>query len=195
MVWYVIDGMDGSGKSSSSDYIASVLKSRGRKVLEITHPNTRCLFGRLTAKYLCVHGKIANALSTVAYIMDVLHSLNIRKWHGKEYDDVIFVRYSMAAAYLPESLCPAAYRIIDSVLPRPDVRIFIDIDPEVAMERILERGEELESFESVEKLEKARKNMNSIADGWYRVDNSGSYESTEKQILDVLEKVGRSPAD
>lgn len=189
MTWYVVDGMDGSGKTTSSDLIRAQLESEGRKVLEITHPNSGFFFGKLAARFLCIPGKIATLFSTVFYIFDVIHSLNHKKWHGKEYDDVIFVRYSMAAAYLPASLCPTAYRIISKVLPVPDVKILVDIEPETAMERILERGEKLEVFETVDKLRSTRQKMLGISEGWYVIDNSGTRESTEAQTEDVLREV------
>ena len=189
MTWYVVDGMDGSGKTTSSDLIRKQLEAEGRKVLEITHPNDSFFFGKLAARFLCVPGKIVTLFSTVFYIFDVLHSLNIKKWHGKEYDDVIFVRYSMAAAYLPSFLCPVAYRVISKVLPVPDVKILVDIVPETAMERIIERGERLEVFETVDKLHKTRGKMLGIADGWYIIDNSGTRENTEAQTVKVLNEV------
>lgn len=47
MVWYVVDGMDGSGKTTAADMLASELRSQGRRVLMISHPNTDTLVGRL----------------------------------------------------------------------------------------------------------------------------------------------------
>ena len=189
MTWYVVDGMDGSGKTTSSDLISKQLEEEGRKVLEITHPNSEFFFGKLAARFLCVPGKIATLFSTLFYIFDVLHSLNHKKWHGKEYDDVIFVRYSMAAAYLPAFLCPVAYRIISKVLPVPDVKILVDIEPETAMQRIIDRGERLEVFETVDKLHSTRSKMLSISDGWFVIDNSGTRENTELQTEKVLAEV------
>ena len=189
MTWYAVDGMDGSGKTTSSDLIRKQLEESGRKVLEITHPNENCIFGRLAQKTLCIPGKLAESLSTLFYILDVLHSLDIKKWRGKGYDDVIFVRYSMAAAYMPEFACRKVYELIEKILPVPDVKVFVDIAPEVAMERILSRGEKLEVFETKEKLEKTRRKMLMLTDTWYVIDNSGTRENTEAQTRGILEKV------
>ena len=191
MTWYAVDGMDGSGKTTSSDLIRERLEARGRKVLEITHPNESCIFGRLASKALCMRGKFAEKLSTLLYIIDVLHSLDVKRWRGKGYDDVIFVRYSMAAAYLPESLCVKAYEIIEKILPVPDVKVFVDIEPKVAMERILARGEELELFETEEKLTKTREKMLILSNGWNIIDNTHGLEQTKESvewILSELEK-------
>lgn len=176
MTWYVVDGMDGSGKTTSSDFIREQLVSEGRKVLEITHPNSETSYGRAASKYLLKDGKVAVLISTTFYIMDVLHSLRFKRKHGKEYDDVIFVRYSLAAAYMPESLCKPIYKIIEMVLPVPEVKIYVDIEPKIALERIYERGEQIETFETEEKLEKTRRRMLLITDRWIKIDNSGTPE-------------------
>lgn len=193
MTWYVVDGMDGSGKTTSSDIIRAHLESRGRKVLEITHPNDSCLFGRRASKYLCIQGKAAKMLSTLYYILDVLCSLRKKRKYGKYYDDVIFVRYIMAVAYLPESACPRAYRFISKVLPMPDVKVFVDVDPETAMERIIGRGERLEVFETVDELDKTRRKMLALTDGWHIIDNTSTRELTEVQTVRILESV--APGD
>lgn len=194
MTWYAVDGMDGSGKTTSSDLIREQLTSEGRKVLEMTHPNKDTKYGRAAARYLLQPGKGAVLISTMFYVFDVLSSLRYKRKHGKEYDDVIFVRYSLAAAYMPKSLCRPIYKLIEFVLPVPDVKIYVDIDPKIAMERICQRGEALETFESEEKLVKTREKMKLITDTWIVVDNSGPVECTRSQTMDILSQVERGNA-
>ncbi|MBE6528742.1 MAG: thymidylate kinase [Thermoplasmata archaeon] len=191
MTWYAVDGMDGSGKTTSSDFIREQLISEGRRVLEITHPNTDTEYGRKAAKYLCKDGKLAVIMAGWYYIRDVLHSLKVKKKHQDEYDDVIFVRYSLAAAYLPSFLCKIGYRFIELVLPVPDVKIYVDVDPDTALERILARGEDLETFETSEKLRKTRSKMHGITGSWRVVDNSGTLENTLEQTRAILAEVER----
>ncbi|MBE6524391.1 MAG: thymidylate kinase [Thermoplasmata archaeon] len=194
MTWFAVDGMDGSGKTTSSDFIREQLTAEGRKVLEITHPNLETPYGRTAAKYLCRDGKPAVLVATLYYILDVLHSLRYKRKHEKEYDDIIFVRYSLAAAYLPSSLCRPAYKIIEFMLPVPDVKIYVDVEPEIALQRIYERGEELETFETLEKLEKTRSRMALITDSWIKIDNSGTPENTREQTRRILEDLKNGSA-
>jgi dTMP kinase len=186
MVWYVVDGMDGSGKTTASDFIKEQLTSQGRKVLEITHPNQGSHFGRISSKFLHIESKVSEIVATVFYILDVLGSLRIVKRSKNEYDDVIFVRYIMAVGYLPDRICGTAYRIIEKILPMPDVKIFVDLDAETSMKRIVERGEDLEIFESVEKLNCTRNKMLKLTNGWIIVDNSGTKDSTELQTCKII---------
>lgn len=185
MTWYVVDGMDGSGKSTTADIIAERLRSQGRKVAIMTHPNRDTRVGRLELRFLRMDGKAAVTMSTIFYILDVLHSLSMKKRRKyRECDDVVFVRYIMAVAYLPDSLCGKAYRAVEHVLPMPDVAILVDVTPERAMERIALRGEELETFETVAKLDKVRNRMIGLSEGWTVLDNDGDAESLRRQIDD-----------
>ena len=186
MTWYVVDGMDGSGKSTVGHLIEEKMMAQGRKVLFLEHPNDSCRSGRLAHKYLLKDGKIAMLLSTTFYIFNVIHSLRFKRKHRKEYDDVIFVRYNMAVAYLPKCLIKAGYKVISFIFPKPDVSIFVDIDPGSAMERILARGEDLEMFETEEKLNKTRDKMLMLTKGWIVIDNTLGLEQTRESVGWIL---------
>ena len=69
------------------------------------------------------------------------------------------------------------------------MRILVDIDPDVAMSRILERGENLEIFETDEKLRTVRERMLGLSDGWMVVDNSRGTESMREQVHRIMEGI------
>ena len=188
MTWYVVDGMDGCGKSTIAGILKEELESKGRKVLLVEHPNRDTVIGRMERRFLEGDSKLHEIMSTLFYIMDVVHSLiSIRGRRCVAYDDIVFVRYSMAVAYLPDRLVGLAYDLICRVLPTPDVRILVDIDPDVAMSRILDRGENLEVFETDEKLRVVRERMLGLSDGWVLVDNSRGTESMKEQVHRIME--------
>ena len=189
MTWFVVDGMDGSGKSTVGHIIEERSISEGRRVLFLEHPNDSCRSGRLAHKYLLKDGKIAMLLSTTFYIFNVIHSLRFKRKHRKEYDDVIFVRYNMAVAYLPKCLIRSGYKVISFIFPKPDVSIFVDIDPESAMKRILARGGDLEMFETEEKLQKTREKMLMLTNGWAVIDNTRGLEQTKESVEWILSEM------
>lgn len=176
MTWYVVDGMDGVGKSSVARRICAAMESEGRRVKVFTHPNRDTRIGRMEAKLLTVPGKPAKALSVVFYILDVMGSVRYMKRRRTEYDDIIFVRYIMEVAYLNDRLIPPAYRFFELFFPPMEVSILVDLDPEEAFRRIESRGEELEVYEEPEKLRLIGGRMRKLADehGWYVIDNGGS---------------------
>lgn len=189
-MWYVVDGMDGSGKSSVAEYLAEELEAKGRKVLVLTHPNRDTLIGKKESDFLLQEGSYAKIMATLLYILDVTHSIKIKKKNDKvtEYDDIIFVRYIMAVTYVPGPLAKIAYNFFTLIFPEPDMKILVDVDGTTAMSRITSRGEALESFETVEQLTAIRCRMkNYIYDGWTVIDNNGSPEESKIQVHQILE--------
>ena len=187
MAWYVVDGMDGSGKSTVAEMLRSGLESRGRRVMVLTHPSRDTRIGRTELRFLQKEGKAAMLCSTSLFILDILRSIRVmRGRRGRGYDDFVFVRYSMAAAYLPDRLCGIAYRIIVAVLLTPDTAILVDVDPQTAMDRIRGRGEEMEVFETVERLATVRRRMLSLSDGWTVLENGSGTDNLEEQVRGTL---------
>ena len=184
MTWYVIDGMDGSGKSTIADRLRRILESEGRTVSVFTHPDRSRTFGRISARFLLSDGVPAAVAATVFYLLGIVSSLAAMRRVGS--DVFVFVRYRVAA-YLPSRLYRIGYRIMDGVLPSPDMRIFVDVGPDTALERIDRRGEDREMFETRERLEKTRGRMRELAEGWTVIDNSGDPDHAEKQLRKALE--------
>ena len=79
MAWYVVDGMDGSGKSTVADILRDELESRGRSVMVIAHPNRGTAVGRLELAFLRGDSKLDVVMSTVLYVADVLHSICVMR--------------------------------------------------------------------------------------------------------------------
>lgn len=189
-MWYAVDGMDGCGKSSAADYLKDILEAKGHKVLLITHPNKDTKVGRKEAAWLLKEGKMAKMIATFYYIRDVLHSVRVLKKNRKtqEYDDIIFVRFIMAVSYVPKPLAKFAYRFFKLVLPEPDVKFFVDVKADVAMDRISRRGEAIESFENLADLTKTREKMLMfIPDNWNFIDNNGTLDESMRQIDRFME--------
>ncbi|HNX47195.1 MAG TPA: thymidylate kinase [Methanomassiliicoccales archaeon] len=181
----VVDGIDGSGKSTVAEWIAEHYRSRGEKVLVRQHPSDS-FYGRLSRRSLTSEGKMMRTVATIFFILDVLNSLRrLRGW--KDHDKVIFVRYIMATAYLPTPLYRQGYEFFCKVLPIPERLLLVDVNPECALRRIEEREHEREMFENLRSLEKVRgKVLDLSSRGWKVLDNCGSVENTRSQLKLVL---------
>ena len=182
----VVDGLDGCGKDTHADRIRKLLESEGLHVALVSHPSKR-FFGRMSKHFLQGTGPVARLFVTLFYTADVLWS--VRWLRGARDETVIFVRYLMGTAYLPRPLAPVGYQFFRKFLPFPDLALFIDIDPRVAIRRIAARGLTPEMFETLEKLETIRKVARELAsEEWVIVDNS---EDGERPFLEV-EKIVRN---
>lgn len=185
MGWYIIDGMDGCGKNTVADALSAALAKRGRSSHVHTHPS-ELITGRISRRLLQGEGKGMQAFATVFFILDVLISLaRMRRWRA--YDDIVFVRYIMAVAYLPDPLVEKGYYLVAKVLPMPEHLILVDTPPEMAMCRIVDRGHDLEMFETVDKLSRIRQRMLRLSSkGWKVLDNSDSMDGIERQVEEYL---------
>jgi dTMP kinase len=180
----VVDGLDGCGKNAHADSIRRLLEGQGEEVTVVSHPSRR-LFGRLSKKFLEDSGAGARLFATLFFTLDVLMSV---RWYEKQRTgNVIFVRYLLGTAYLPESLAPIGYRLFRNLLPFPDIALFIDIEPEVARQRIASRGHAPEMFETSEKLTATRRVARSlVAEEWVTIDNSEDGERPFKEVEAIL---------
>ena len=193
MTWYVVDGMDGCGKSTAGEIVAEELRSRGRRVKLVSHPNPDCIWGRIENRFLHKEGATATVCVMIFYITDVVTSLFRCKFKRKEYDDLVFVRYIMAVSYLPEKVVRKGYRVISCILPMPDVKLLIDVDAKTAMARIEARSEDREAFEKEDKLAAIRTKMHMLTeDNWDVIDNTQGLDHTKSQIKEVIDRECRS---
>ncbi len=177
-----IDGLDGSGKSTVSQELADMMLRESREVVVIEHPGEGIL-GR-TCKRLLLKEGLPAALFAAGFLSTemFLSSFRIRKARG----DVISVRYTMSAFYLPKPVYRVVYKAFSAVMPRPDAMFFVDVDPETAMERVSSRGEDLEMFENRGSMEEIRRRILSEP-GVIVVDGSGTPKETASLILSKLE--------
>ena len=181
----VVDGLDGCGKDTHARRISELLTAKGVRVTLISHPSERRL-GRLSKKALERSGPCARLLATVFYTADVLAS--VARLSRENDGTVIFVRYLLGTAYLPAPLAPYGYAVFRRLLPFPDLALFIDIEPAVAMRRIESRDAKREMFETREQLEEVRDVALTLtsSDRWVRVDNSEDGERAFREVERLL---------
>jgi len=181
--------LDGAGKDTIAGILATLLAARDRTVLVRSHPSQN-VFGRLSRAALLSRGPVARLFATAMFGLDALASTALLARLLRRNDAVIFVRYLLSAAYLPEPLSRPVHDLFASFLPRADVKVFVDTRPEVAMARIRGRDERREMFETPESLDRVRRRAAALLDGsWVVVDNSGSLRRTREQVEGLLPRV------
>lgn len=193
MRWIVIDGIDGSGKSTYARWIREHYEARGEKVLVRIHPSDRFL-GALTRKTLQGRGKMLRLVASVFFILDVLSSLRFLRGDRTRYDIVIYVRYLMATAYLPERYIHLGYDFFAKLLPVPERLLLVDIDPAVAYRRIEQRSEAKEMFEDIESLRRIRQKVLKLAGrGWTVIENNEDFVDAPPKLTEIMEDWDAKP--
>ncbi|HIH00841.1 TPA: thymidylate kinase [Thermoplasmata archaeon] len=180
----VVDGLDGCGKDTHAQRILGELASTGRRATMMKHPSQR-FTGRLSKRALLKSGPVAAVFAAAFHTADVL--VSVRAFRSHQEGDFVFVRYLLGTAYLPRVLAPSAYLFFRKLLPFPDLALFIDIEPSVALERIERRDQSREMFETREKLVKARDMARSLTkDEWVTIDNTKDGEGPFIEVKRVL---------
>jgi dTMP kinase len=151
----VLEGIDGAGKTTQAGLLAERLASRGRNVRTFRCPDPETEIGRLARERVRRDGILPSYSLFALFSADRLDKApQIRSLLARGHV-VVFDRYSPSelayggAAGLPERWLEA----VEEPMPRPDLVVLLDIDAEIAGERLLARSGHLDSFESDPKMQ------------------------------------------
>ena len=185
MRFIVIEGLDGSGKDTQAHTLKQYLESKGENVVLRVHPSQDNFFGRVSKKALMKGGKLDRITATLFFGFDVIRSIAL---YCRGNRTVIYVRYTMASAYLPESMIRPIYRVVSRVLPSSDEMFFLDVSPEEALRRVHARGGELEMFETLPHMERVRSKAMMIIDDWKVIDGNPDTDTVFESLVKKLRK-------
>ncbi|MDD1763311.1 MAG: thymidylate kinase [Methanobacteriaceae archaeon] len=185
MRFIVVDGLDGSGKSTHAQMIREKYLQMGENVILREHPSPDNPYGLKAKKALLGRGKINKIKAALYYALDVIRS--VRRYYGNG-ETLIMVRYLMGVTYLPLPLARLLYRIFTAALPTSDYMFFLDLEPEEALKRLLERDEE-EMFENLEDLTQVRDKALQLVKDWHIINTAGSIGEVQQSINLILEEL------
>ena len=181
----VIDGLDGSGKDTQVQLLAEMYKKEGKNVVVRSHPCKDNKYGINSKKALLKTGKINHLKATVYFGLDAIRS--IRKYYNNDDVDVlIFSRYIMAVVYLPNVINVIIYKVVSFVLPTSKYMFFLDVTPEESLKRIDKRSEDVEMFENIVELQKARDKSRKVMYEWNVINADDTIDNVKKEIIKYL---------
>ena len=159
------EGIDGSGKSTQASCLYERLKKEG-VFCELTMEPTGSPIGALIRKILRGEIRTDNRVIAGLFVADRLdHLLNeddgiaARVDAGMTIitDRYYFSSYAYNSVDMPMEWVIQANKPSSGIL-RPAVNLFIDVEPEVALERIVKNRSHVELFETKERLNMVREN-------------------------------------
>ena len=161
----VFEGIDGSGKSTQIRMISNRIQEQNLQVYTTFEP-TAGPIGSLIRQMLS--GKIKTDQRTLAFLfaadrMD--HLVNEENGIRKKIDKGEFVlcdryyfsSYAYHAQYMDMEWVIHANSLNAEIL-RPDLTIFIDVEPETCLERIKNNRSDFEMYEKIDIMKKVRMN-------------------------------------
>jgi dTMP kinase len=189
-MFIALEGIDGAGKSSLGRWLQDYLQDRGQRCWLTAEPTQSCI------------GKLIRALgnsedfgtSTLNLLLAADRSLHQQEIDSRlELDEwVICDRYIMSNyVYQAEDMTKAI--ALNRFFLRPDITFYLNVEPEVAAQRLRDRGEDpnvsqLKLLKGYYEL--VLKNYGSSLSGSIEVVDSNFPDSTVKdrvkQVLDPL---------
>ncbi|MFT7121308.1 MAG: dTMP kinase [Neolewinella sp.] len=199
-MFIVIEGLDGSGKTTQIDMLRDRLQGQG-EACHLTAEPTELPTGKLIRSILQHEFKADPKTVAALYAADrIEHIFNEEEGMLKQLADgyhVISSRYYFSSlAYQSEFAEPGWIASLNMLAKRTlpaDITIFLDLEPEVSMQRIESRGEETELFETKEKLTHVRESFQLAfqhfgeGENIHIVDASGDPIDIADQIWAIVE--------
>lgn len=161
----VFEGIDGSGKSTQIQQAYLKLRDQGRDVVSTFEP-TDGLIGKLIRQMLS--GEVPTDQRTIASLFAADrtdHLVNSDTGVRKQVDEgkivlcdrYYFSSYAYHAQYIDMDWVIQANSLNADIL-RPHATLFIDVDPDICMERIQASRETLEIYEKIDIMKQVRAN-------------------------------------
>jgi dTMP kinase len=162
-LFIALEGIDGSGKSTQTRLLAEKLVSEGHKVYTTFEP-TDSPIGSLIRNILKGRFKADHRTIAGLFVADRLdHLLNEVNGIVKKLEEgftvitdrYCFSSYAYQGTHMDMDWVIQANSMSAQIL-RPDINIFIDVDPEVSMQRLYSNRGQIELFETLENLQLVR---------------------------------------
>lgn len=156
----VLTGIDGSGKTTAARALVDAARNEGNSALFLGNYAGRRQMSLIGARLgIHVRPRLADVLETAVRTINVLNShRRARRFHGLVVmDRDLHCQLALRRMHrLPRGrVLPFLIR----ALPRPDLLIYLDIDPREAHARILARGTDSERLEDLEALREAYRSL------------------------------------
>ncbi len=182
----VIEGIDGSGKTTVIARMKEYMESYGRKV-KITAEPTKSAIGDFVAS----SDNLPPEAEALLFTADrACHTKDIIQWMDSGFDVISDRYYASTLAYQSASGMDYEwlYAVNSGVIRKPDVCILLDIDPSVSLERVNRRGESVSRFEKLEYLKKVREIYLRTAErfGFTVIDASRPQDEVFEDIVSLI---------
>lgn len=193
MTFVVFDGIDGTGKSTHARRLGRELERRGMKTLLLKEPTGESPAGKRLEEAVKAGKRPEPREELNLFIEDRRWDVENRLRPALEegYSVVMDRYYYSTAAYQGAlGMDPKEILRMNSFAPVPDLAIILDIEPEIAMERI-SRRKNGSYFEKMNYLRKVRKIFLSMRDmpEVVIIDSSGDYRDTERSIREAVSRI------
>ena len=204
-MFLVLESIDGGGKGFQRIEVSDRLDKMGYKVKGAEFPIHNAFYETVIHPALQGETKMNTASWVLSYMLDkTLYTDNIAPSVGKDKKNFFIADGYFTTTIAYQSLLMQQVELeklieygIEFDIPRPDLAIYLDVDPEVAIARKNkeeghDEGPDMfeKSISKQKKLQEIFRKMvkEEIYCDWEQVDGNGKPEEVTSAILEVLKK-------
>jgi dTMP kinase len=198
-IFIVFEGIDGSGKSTQIQLLAAFVKGLGRKVYTTFEPTDGpvglLIRKMLSGKLSCDQRTIASlfAADRTDHLLDKTCGIRRKVDQGEVVlsDRYYFSSYAYHARDVDMDWIIHSNSINADIL-RPDLTVFIDVDPDVCLRRIEKNRSQLEIYEKIDILKQVRTNYFKAFEKLRHeehivvIDGNGPVEAVQERIRQAV---------
>lgn len=200
----VFEGIDGCGKTTQINALASYLEGLGRKVYITSEPTISMTGGILRDALSGVSHRTAGEMAAMFVLDRIFHNVNnkwgIEKMLADGYDVLCDRYYYSSLAYQGSETDYDWVKRMNLDCPEirtPDACIFLDLTPEESLERISRGRATTEIYETLEKLTSVRNTFHSVlselserdGESIFIVSAAGNVEEVSERIRACADKI------
>lgn len=152
-LFIVVEGADGSGKTTQAQLLAEHFKSLGKKVLLSREPSLGEI-GQFIRKFISdPECDLDERTLALLFTADRSDHLNRIFKEDSDVDIIIFDRYYYSSVVYQYGMVDKEYLwSLQKNFQTPDITFFFKIPPHIVVQRIEDRGQERDIFETTEKV-------------------------------------------
>lgn len=190
----IIEGLDGSGKSSQVDLLVNYLKEKDKEVIVTKEPTIDSESGRKIKQVLRGEVKMEPLELQGLYVQDRKEHLENKVIPAlKKGEYVVSSRYAFSTfAYgYSDGLNVKQLIALNEKFLLPDLTIVVNVLPESCIKRIEGRGEAKEHFEQLDKLTKVNEIYKKIPEMFENAIIVNGEKKIEEVFWDIKKEVNK----
>ena len=192
-LFIVLEGIDGSGKTTLRDGICNSLKNNGFEAIPTAEPTNEKI-----GRFLRDGGTDNQLAEALLFVADrACHTDDIKEKLERGISVVCDRYYASTLAYQSAGSGGPDYDLLvtlnELATIEPDITFLLDIDPEKGLSRVDDRGEERSKFEKLEFQKRVRAKYLEIAEekGFIILDATLSKETLLLQAMEHIREKQR----
>lgn len=187
-MFVVFEGINGSGKTKHVHLLIKNLKEAGKKVKLYNYPDKKGLYSKILGKFLSMEIELDPTTQFLTFVADISKDQDkIRSDLEKGYWVVVDRYIPSAIAFQNLPIQRGKDLAMNLKLIRPDYICFLNVSPEIAVERMegkrrysrFERNEEILLKANLRYEELSEENF---FGKWLVIDTTKSVEEVEEEI-------------